>query len=316
MDIVEVEKYKAHLLRQDLKNSTVINHLKRLKYLSKVVNSFNKTEFDTLVYKLKSEGRTNNYLNQLIFAMRKYAQYADLEDLKDYPQFKPNKTNKATFSNEEIETFLSLCKNKKWQLFFSIMAYSGCRAGEVRLLHTQHVDLGRGLFILEDTKTHDTREVPIAPNLVKPLKTHMAKLDEGDPLFGGRKNTYIDKTSWSNYFIKIKKQMGLKRPKLSTHSFRHSFITQLLAEGVSIFIVMRIVGHKDIKTTDGYTHMVMKDMQRGILKHPLIAKQSRPDLQIDAIDERVDLLPKNKFKITRKRGKNFYMLKIEVDDEV
>ena len=55
--------------------------------------------------------------------------------------------------------------------------------------------------------------------------------------------------------------------RVGTHTFRHSFGTHLLEDGVNIRVVQELMGHADVKTTEIYTHVMEKDIQA--VKSPL-----------------------------------------------
>lgn len=281
--------FKLYLIKRNLRPATINYHLKHLKILQKNVRQFTKQEVDKYFLSLKEKGCKNTYINKLICNLRVYAQFACLsEELQNYKFLPEEKYVKATMSDKEIEDFLGLPPptvttrnhwngkmvthtinpklHHRWTVFFSIMAYTGMRPGEVASLSIDDVDWGRGVFVLDETKTNDFRYVPIPPNIEKLIKGYLEGL-EGKELFPRASNV-----DWGYNFHTRLKRLGIKRKNLTPYSLRHSFITQMLEEDVNLFKVQKIVGHRDLRTTAHYTHLTTKDTIRAIKKHPLVRK--------------------------------------------
>ena len=53
---------------------------------------------------------------------------------------------------------------------------------------------------------------------------------------------------------------------VTPHTFRHSYATHLLEDGETIRTVQELLGHKDVKTTMIYTHVMQK---KSVITSPL-----------------------------------------------
>jgi integron integrase len=87
-----------------------------------------------------------------------------------------------------------------------------------------------------------------------------------DPRSGKMRRHHVDESVLQKAVREAARQAGIDKP-VTPHTFRHSFATHLLQNGYDIRTVQELLGHKDVKTTMIYTHV----LQRGgmAVKSPL-----------------------------------------------
>lgn len=92
-----------------------------------------------------------------------------------------------------------------------------------------------------------------------------------DPRSGKRMRHHVDKSALQKAIRKSLSELGIQK-RVTPHVFRHSFATHMLEDGANIRMVQTLLGHKDVKTTEIYTHVM--STQFDSVRSPLDMLQS------------------------------------------
>ena len=145
--------------------------------------------------------------------------------------------------------------------FYQMLLYTGLRDGELRNLAWEDVDLAKRLIyvrIKEDwkPKTGRGRVVPLA----KEAHELLLQLPRRGPYVFSTRNSrrwVPPRQPWVDLLERIKKAEGVDlRGQVSLHTFRHTFATVCLMNGIDIKTVSEFLGHTSVRMTEKYLHLL------------------------------------------------------------
>ncbi|MEM4254475.1 MAG: tyrosine-type recombinase/integrase [Candidatus Woesearchaeota archaeon] len=149
--------------------------------------------------------------------------------------------------------------NLKHKLVIMFLYYAGLRLDEARNLNWQDIDFDREIIHLKTAKGDKERIVFLHKKLIDMLKMYGTK-EEG-PIFVSQREGKYNKRTIQQIVKFASKKVGIKK-KITPRTLRHSFATHLLESGADIRYIQQLLGHKDLKTTQIYTHVANKDIKK------------------------------------------------------
>ncbi len=82
-----------------------------------------------------------------------------------------------------------------------------------------------------------------------------------DPRSGLERRHHVMESGLQKAVKRAAYRSGIDK-KVTCHTLRHSFATTMLENGINIRVLQELMGHADVKTTERYTHVMDKDINR------------------------------------------------------
>ncbi|MBR3314930.1 MAG: tyrosine recombinase XerC [Atopobiaceae bacterium] len=199
------------------------------------------------------------------------------------PGRKQKKTLPRTMTDEDLARLLSVCdaetpEGKRDAALIETLYATGARISEVAGLVPADIDAAQGQIRLFG-KGGKERVVPVYQQALVCLDDYLAHArptlvargkagTRVEALFVSTRGNAMSADALRAQFSKLLAVAGLDA-RLSPHSVRHTYATELLNGGADLKTVQELLGHESLATTQIYTHLSVERLKEATkLAHP------------------------------------------------
>jgi integrase/recombinase XerD len=160
----------------------------------------------------------------------------------------------------EVQRVIGLIRCPAVRMCATLMYSCGLRISEALGLEVRDIDSARMVVIVRAGKGNKDRHVPLPQRTLELLRdywrayrphTCLLVTKEGRPLNPDRVRYYLKRA--------VKRSGTGKR--VSCHTLRHSYATNLMEQGLDVRVIQGLLGHRSLKTTTLYLHMTQSILQ-------------------------------------------------------
>ena len=226
---------------------------------------------------LNSKGLKKKTQSYYLIALRNFLRYLAKEDIKALPAEKIELPKNETYeieiiSFEELERLLNAPKGNSLKelrdkAIMELIFSCGLRVSELCALNRDQINLNLDEFPVKG-KGGKIRLVFLSKFAKKALKEYLQKRIDPHPAlfvtFSGKKSPQNFRRITPRTVQRIiefwRKKAGIVK-KVTPHTLRHMFATDLLQNGADLRAVQMLLGHSSISTTQVYTHLTDKTLK-------------------------------------------------------
>ena len=150
----------------------------------------------------------------------------------------------------------------------AVLAGAGLRAGELVTLHVMHVIRDGDVVLRVIGKGNKERRVPVAREVVEAIdaylddrRARLGRYEATAPLFVRHNGKAFTREALNYHVYKWLARAGVHKPEgEAAHAFRHTYAKGLVANGVELNAVQRLLGHANLDTTSQYLRMTAVEL--------------------------------------------------------
>lgn len=168
---------------------------------------------------------------------------------------------------EDIKLLIATCKensffDKRDKAIIFFLLDTGARAQEVCDMNLEDTELSTGKVLIREGKGRKPRYVFINKTTIKAIRAYLrVRSDHQSPALFISKS--LDRLTYDGLrqIIQRRSNLGGLKKEPTLHDFRRQFALSMLNNGVDIFSLQRLMGHKDISILRRYLAQTTEDIR-------------------------------------------------------
>ncbi len=162
---------------------------------------------------------------------------------------------------DEVRELLACLPQRSQRVLLTTIYATGLRISEAVALSVADIDSRELTILVARGKGNKQRLVPLSPKLLEELRAWWRTHRHPQWIFPGqRPDRRMTADSVQKACQHAAACAGLK-PRVSPHTLRHTFATELLEAGIDLLTIQKILGHSSLHTTLLYTHVRRDHLQ-------------------------------------------------------
>jgi len=198
---------------------------------------------------------------QFVSALKLFVVFNPETCITDQKLARPKKSKQlpTILSRDEVLRIIQVTKNLKHRVILGLLYSSGLRIGELIHLRLCNIDLERMQIKIVSGKGRKDRFVGLAQTFLPLLQNYLNTYKPEEFFIEGLKGGEYSESSIRKFLKTSLRVAGILK-KVTPHTFRHSYATHLLENGVALRRIQELLGHSKPETTMIYTHVTRKSL--------------------------------------------------------
>lgn len=188
------------------------------------------------------------------------------------------------FTQTQVDAMLNGGAYRHTRAMILLGYYQGFRVSQIARVRGEDIDL-LGMTIITVGKGTKERRLPLHETVAELAATmpcvgywFPSRKTPGEP---------VHAASVTDLITKAKKRAGITDPRLTPHSLRHGFGTDLVEEGVDVRVVQELMMHESLATTQIYTGVSERRKREALTvlrRRPVPSRSGRRTARLHAVE--------------------------------